>query len=111
MNYAGGHHHEPRSNTLAHISGPPTPTGQVLDFHTRPNSINIVRTSDFNHYIQPPASPGEPRDDFIVTGFVIIHLTKPRLAKALKLRFIAEVRLAYPGKSLNFRHPSGFDMS
>jgi hypothetical protein len=87
-----------RSSTLAPIAAP-TPNGQVLNFNTRPNSITIVRTSDFNHYIRPPKTPDEPREDCVLTGFVVTNLTKPKRAKSLELTFVAEVRLAYPGKS------------
>jgi hypothetical protein len=96
------------ASTLAPFTHNANLSGHVLDFTTRPNSIAIVRTSDFNHYIQPPKSnangdvegyEGEPRDDFVLTGFVVVNLSKPRRAMSLKLRFVAEARLAYPGES------------
>ena len=97
------------SSTLAPLPQGPRITGRVMDFTTRPNSISIVRTSDFNHYIQPPTSnptsssaleDGQqpPRDDFVLTGFVVVNLTKPKRARSLKVSFVAEVRLAYPGE-------------
>lgn len=97
------------ASTLAPFTHNANLSGHVLDFTTRPNSIAIVRTSDFNHYIQPPKSnangdvegyEGEPRDDFVLTGFVVVNLSKPRRAMSLKLRFVAEARLAYPGESM-----------
>lgn len=91
------------ASTLAPFTHNANLSGHVLDFTTRPNSIAIVRTSDFNHYIQPPtpaqASEEVPRDDFVLTGFVVVNLSKPRRAMSLKLRFVAEARLAYPGES------------
>jgi hypothetical protein len=90
------------SSTLAPLAQYPRISGRVLDFTTRPNSIAIVRTSDFNHYIQPPGDNVQdsqvPRDDFVLTGFVVVNLTKPRRAMSLKVSFVAEVRLAYPGE-------------
>ena len=87
------------ASTLAPFTHNANLSGHVLDFTTRPNSIAIVRTSDFNHYIQPPSGIDVevPRDDFVLTGFVVVNLSKPRRAMSLKLRFVAEARLAYPG--------------
>ncbi|KAJ9114666.1 hypothetical protein QFC22_005542 [Naganishia vaughanmartiniae] len=51
-------------------------------------------------YIRPPnpENHGEPRDDFIISGVVIVHLTKPKKIKALRVRFLAEATLAYPDR-------------
>ena len=76
----------------------PRPKGKVLDFETKPDTITIVRTSDFNHYVEPPSEPGQIRKDLVVTGFVIVHMSKPCRARKLSVRFLAEVTLAYPGQ-------------
>lgn len=81
----------------------PRPAGVVHDFQSKPNTITIVRTSDFNQYIRPPTNDTEVREDFVLTGFVIVHLREARKAKELKIRFVAEARLAYPGE-LEERH-------
>ncbi|KAJ9111408.1 hypothetical protein QFC19_001177 [Naganishia cerealis] len=51
-------------------------------------------------YIRPPnpENQNEPRDDFIISGVVIVHLTKPRKVKALRVKFLAEATLAYPDR-------------
>lgn len=79
------------------------PRGLIYEkeYTAKPNSISMYRTSDFNMYIRPPNPDrqDEPRDDFIISGVVIVHLTKPRKVKTLRVRFLAEARLAYPGES------------
>lgn len=78
----------------------PKPTGRVLDFKTSPDTITVVRTSDFNHYIEPP-NPSEPeqiRKDLVMTGFVIVHMSRACRARRLRVRFVAEATLAFPGK-------------
>jgi hypothetical protein len=84
-------------------SGPAVrPRGLIYDkeYTTKPNSISVYRTSDFNMYIRPPHPDrqDEPQDDFIISGVVIVHLMKPRKVKTLQVRFLAEARLAYPGE-------------
>lgn len=78
------------------------PRGLIYEkeYTAKPNSISMYRTSDFNMYIRPPNPDrqDEPRDDFIISGVVIVHLTKPRKVKTLRVKFLAEARLAYPGE-------------
>jgi hypothetical protein len=78
------------------------PRGLIYEkeYTAKPNSISMYRTSDFNMYIRPPNPDQEdqPRDDFIISGVVIVHLTKPRKVKALRVSFMAEARMAYPGE-------------
>jgi len=76
----------------------PKPTGRVLDFETSPDTITVVRTSDFNHYIEPPSEPDSIRKDLIMTGFVVVHMSKPCRARRLRVRFVAEATLAFPGE-------------
>jgi hypothetical protein len=77
----------------------PRPTGRVLDYETSPDTITVVRTSDFNHYIEPPSEPGAIRKDLVMTGFVVVHTSKPCRARRLRVRFVAEATLAFPGAS------------
>jgi hypothetical protein len=69
-----------------------------------PNSISIYRTSDLIAFVRPPNPQGdveqqeEPNDDCIVTGVVIVHLTQPRRVMALRVRFVALCRLAFPSE-------------
>lgn len=74
------------------------------EYTAKPNSISVYRTSDFNTYIRPPHPDrqDEPRDDFIISGIVIVHLTTPRKVKTLRVKFLAEARLAYPGECVVF---------
>lgn len=85
------------------MTGPVRPRGLIYEkeYTAKPNSISVYRTSDFNMYIRPPnpENHGEPRDDFIISGVVIVHLTKPKKVKALRVKFVAEATLAYPGRS------------
>lgn len=84
------------------MAQPVRPRGLIYEkeYTAKPNSISVYRTSDFNMYIRPPNPDhqDQPRDDFIISGVVIVHLTKPRKVKALKVKFVAEARLAYPGQ-------------
>jgi hypothetical protein len=71
-----------------------------------PNSISIYRTSDLIAFVRPPVpqelkdeEQEEPNDDCIVTGVVIVHLTQTRRVMALRVRFVALCRLAFPSKS------------
>lgn len=84
-------------NTHLSLFPLPRPTGNVLDFVTSPDSITIVRTSDFNHYIEPPADPGQIRKDLVMTGFVVVHMSRKVRARRLRVRFVAEATLAFPG--------------
>lgn len=87
--------------TMSHLAFMPTPMygGHILNFTTRPGTLAIVRTSDFNHYIKPPRTPEEIRDDFVLTGSVVVHLKEARRVKQMTIRFVAEARLAYPSRS------------
>jgi hypothetical protein len=76
----------------------PRPTGKVLDFETSPDTITLVRTSDFNCYIEPPSQPDTIRQDSIITGLVVVHLSRPCKARRLSVRFVAEATLAFPGE-------------
>jgi hypothetical protein len=76
----------------------PQASGKILDFETSPDTITIVRTSDFNHYIEPPREPGSIRNDLIMTGFVIVHMSKLCRARKLSVRFLTETTLAFPGE-------------
>ncbi len=64
----------------------------------------IFRTSDYNVYIRPPPSLDfqydhtRPRDDFVISGVVMVNLTKPRRVLGLKVRFLCEAKLAFPSE-------------
>lgn len=76
-----------------------------------PNSISIYRTSDLIAFVRPPVPQElkdverqeEPNDDCIVTGVVIVHLTQTRRVVALRVRFVALCRLAFPSGSSVWR--------
>lgn len=78
----------------------------VREVHTKPNTISIFRTSDLNNYVRPPV-PREtgsdedtqpPRDDFWISGVVIVHFAKRRRVRGLQVRFVAEATLAWPDR-------------
>mgnify|MGYP006950204451 CR=1 FL=1 len=76
-------------------------------YFNNPSSISIYRTSDLIAFVRPPNPEGrivgeqqeEPNDDCIITGVVIVHLTQPRKVAALRVRFLALCRLAFPSES------------
>ena len=87
------------SNHLA-LFPAPVPTGKVLDFTTPPDTITVVRTSNLNHYIQPPSTPSSIRKDLTMTGVVVVNLSKPARARKLRVSFVAEAVVAFPGRRL-----------
>ena len=82
---------------------------------TELNTISIVRTSDFVQYVRPPPPgvpldqytlPGSTRNDCILSGLVIVHLSKPKRARHLLVEHITTARL--PGTSRQLEDPSAF---
>ena len=91
-------------------------TNQLPDLPvTNPNTINIVRTSDFVQHVRPPP-PGVPpdqytalgstRNDCILSGLVIVHLSKPKRARYLHVEHITTARL--PASNKQLENPSAF---
>lgn len=69
---------------------------------TSPNTINIVRTSDFVQHVRPPppgvqldqyTAVGSTRNDTVLSGLVIVHLAKPKRARYLLVEHITTARL------------------
>jgi hypothetical protein len=75
----------------------PSTPGVPLNLQTRPNTITILRTSDYSQFIRPPTREDPIREDFVLTGIIVVHLDSARLARELRLQFVAEVRLSHPG--------------
>lgn len=82
---------------------------------TLPNTINIVRTSDFVQHVRPPPPgvpldqytlPGSTRNDCILSGLVIVHLSKPKRARFLQVEHITTARL--PASLRQLDDPSAF---
>lgn len=75
---------------------PSAPTGprpwtvpRIESYTTKPNSLKVVRTSDYLQYIKPPPKREtdydfeRPREDFLVEGLVVVNLTKRRKVGAM----------------------------
>jgi hypothetical protein len=74
---------------------------------TKPNTISVIRTSDYNGWVHPQPPPDyhigsyenlAPRRDYVLTGIVVVNLAKARRAKKLVVDFICEARLAFPDR-------------
>jgi hypothetical protein len=84
---------------------------------TSPNTITIVRTSDFVQHVRPPPPdppflpyelPGTTRYDCVYRGLVIVHLPKPKRAKFLKVEHVATARV--PASSRLLENPNDHKM-
>ncbi len=75
---------------------------------TKPNTLTVIRTSDYNGWVHPDAPEDyvgsyenrSPRRDYVLTGIVVVHLAKRRRAKKLVVKFVCEARLAFPNQIL-----------
>lgn len=91
-------------------------TNQLPDLPTtNPNTINIVRTSDFVQHVRPPppgipldqyTAVGSTRNDCVLSGLVIVHLSKPKRARYLQVEHITTARL--PASLKQLEDPSSF---
>lgn len=93
-------------------------SGSALDLPTTsPNTITIVRTSDFVQHVRPPPRDppflpyelsGTTRHDCVYRGLVIVHLAKPKRAKFLKVEHLATARV--PSSSRLLENPNDYKM-
>jgi hypothetical protein len=93
-------------------------SGNALDLPTTsPNTITIVRTSDFVQHVRPPPRdppflpyelPGTTRHDCVYRGLVIVHLAKPKRARFLKVEHLATARV--PSSSRLLENPNDYKM-
>lgn len=85
---------------------PAFPTsGTIYSSNNKPDTMSIIRTSDYSQYIFPPSTNTEYRQDVVVTGLIVIRLKAARRIRELKVRFVAEATLAYPGEFYDRQTP------
>jgi hypothetical protein len=85
---------DPRGVDLSQAVG----ISELANIQTPVNTITVLRTSDYSQFVRPPTADQPTREDFLLTGLVIVHLDRARCVKALSLRFVTEVILRGPGE-------------